>query len=175
MKRLLVLLVVVIACALAGSLVTPEDPGPVYIAAILDDYPAVTTVEIFERTDERALPQSDPQRPKQSAISQAGYQHSLLRLRPDPETRGDFEQRNRRPQKLSIAFSDRRFRLVGDGETSASTLWVSAVGFNPTHTQAMVSVNYQWATLDFLLEKDPAGHWQVLRKSQPRGGMELAD
>lgn len=163
---------VLVAAALLGAYLRPKnDDEAVYLAALRKESPT-QPVELFAETDPWAVPRNDPSRPNESKRQAVGYKYSMQQLRPQAETQQSYEAANRSPRTIP-RFKDHDIHVLNGGEGSATACWVSAVGFNQARTQALVSVNFQWSTADYLLEKDQAGKWTVVKDCSGRGGMSL--
>lgn len=137
-------------------------------------------VFVADSTDTRCYPHSsDGRGPNQLADSQRAYQECVAQLRPQKETQANYESTNLHSHRLEAKFSLPNYQLLGpeDKAGAGGVIFLSAVGFNRDKTQALVTVNFQWASTDYLLEKSPdtQHRWTVVRQSEGRGGMERAD
>lgn len=162
----LVLFVVLSALAAGWAGRPVEESYSVYGAAIAglpDIFGAdASPVYLFRETDPMVLPEnrSGPQ-----------VRACLEELKASPETLEDFERQNSRVRQLEDRFATSRVQLVeaGQGPQGGWGVWVSAVGFNTDHTQAILTIDYQWGSQDYLLEKEGKGEWKVVRRSSGRG------
>ncbi len=181
---LIILLVLLTSALFALSFEWRDESYRVYSAAVhrfQQSYGAPGgMVFVADSTDNRCYPHSgDGRGPNQSAISWRGYQECMAQLRPQKETQADYESANLHSHKLKAKFSLPNYQLLGpeDKAGAGELIFLSAVGFNRDKTQALVTVNFQWASVDYLLEKSPDTQhpWIVVRQSEGRGGMERAD
>jgi len=141
---------------------SPADESYRVYAAAIVSLPGVfgtdeSPIYLFRETDPAVLPKNRACFPQLRAC--------LDELKASPETLQDFEHRNARVCQLEDRFPTPRVHLVEAGPA----VWVSAVGFNSGHTQAVLTIDYQWVSQDYLLEKDGQGEWKLVRRSSGRG------
>ncbi|MBN9416193.1 MAG: hypothetical protein J0I12_12190 [Candidatus Eremiobacteraeota bacterium] len=169
-------LFVLVVAALTGAYLQHSPPGSqsaeaydIYTIVLRSEIPK-GMVYVHRQGDNYAAPSNLKREEYEVKFDPERYHFAMTQLNPEPQTLKSFEEVNWRQAYISPNFKDPTIHLLGQNEgTDSCIALLSQVGYNSNHSQALVSVNYEWSRMDYLLEKAALGNWTIARRCRGRG------